>query len=596
MAGIASKLVTPGLIVGNRGGTLLLAKRSTPALSGAAAWITRSFLFDQSAPVLSFSDEFGTAGEPDPAKWISTSVPQIEVSGGNLEITTTAAAGYYSVFGTSWHDLRGSSATWHVTDHGAAPQASTEMFLQLRFDSGAAGLSPDWVGFYANNAGVTSIFQQNLQPYDFFGFLSRDPRYYRVREDTGYVVWEYGPDGSSWTEIRRVECPQTWDIGRCRVEITYGQWQAEPAGTTLRVSSVNPGAGGGPQALSGQIDVTFAETGGLAVQRALSGTVDSIEVLTSTAFSVARGLAGQADIQFLLTGATQVSRGLTGTLAETTAFTGSIGSQKSLAGLIAETTAMSGSMASDKALSGSVDTSVQMTGLLSRLIELSSSVDVSIALSGVLDKFLGLSGQADVTFAMSAQMAVARAMAGAIAESTSLTGSLAVARGLSGAATTALAFSGVMGSLKSFAGQVDAAYSLSASPATLFSVIGMSGSVPVTISVIGALGALRALAGSSSVVVTTNGSLGVLRGLSGQVDVVFDAIGSVGAVRGMSGVADAVIRFSGVLDGGTPIEMLPIIGPLVAELVGLGLRAEVHGNDLVVTIVDNETRIERDLP
>lgn len=178
------------------------------------------------------SDDFND-NSIDVTKWqtfIDTGVTLLEVNQ-EIEITQAAIAGYGTLNSINPYDLRGTAVYSQLVSAGnqtlqmdCIPVLISDVngFNELFWNVTNNTLAPAY-----SLATVTTVLGQNA-PYN-----PAIHRWFRIRENSGMIFWEYSADGNTWIEYIAVsESVFTWGVSSMFIGLQTGIWGTAGTSTT----------------------------------------------------------------------------------------------------------------------------------------------------------------------------------------------------------------------------------------------------------------------------------------------------------------------------------------------------------------------------
>lgn len=159
-----------------------------------------------------------------------------ETSNGLVISVASGAANYSGFYSLEYYDLTASYSYAKVTNAGNQALNSLQAIPVFLQDSST------------NNRLVWYINQNKLYAQKFVSGVATDIRgdvtynssvhvYFKIREASGTVYWDYSTDGSSWTNYTSTATPIT--ITALQVVAQAGAYSAEASSTSVTVDNVN---------------------------------------------------------------------------------------------------------------------------------------------------------------------------------------------------------------------------------------------------------------------------------------------------------------------------------------------------------------------
>ncbi len=202
---------------------------------GSNSNITQLIALKSPPPPTSSLTEDWSSGSINSAKWYNWGGSQVSVVSNQLNITTTLSGTYYGAKSANLYNLTGSSVTNQVINAGNQSLTSFEAYV---INVGKDGNNQfDW-HINGNNikakkkiAGVQTTLAS--APYD-----SSVQKYFRIRENSGTLYWDYSTDGITWTNFTTLN-PLPFDITSVYLEEMAGTWNTEASTTSAVFDNFN---------------------------------------------------------------------------------------------------------------------------------------------------------------------------------------------------------------------------------------------------------------------------------------------------------------------------------------------------------------------
>lgn len=160
----------------------------------------------------------------DTGLWVKTGGTHVAETNQEMEITKAAGADYETIDSAAAYDLTASSIYAQVKNAGDQTNASNEMYPVRLYNSVDGTDSIEWgifngvlKAFYKVNGSTTTVLGTTN-----YSFATH--KWFRIREASGVIYWEFSTDGSSWTEYTHVTTPVGVDITSLKVSLSVGSW------------------------------------------------------------------------------------------------------------------------------------------------------------------------------------------------------------------------------------------------------------------------------------------------------------------------------------------------------------------------------------
>lgn len=195
---------------------------------GRVAYETKPVASDGGQLGCEMTDDFTEPGlGPIWAEPFAAAGTSIEESGGTLNIhpAPNHHGPTYAFYAVRFLDLRGGEASVKVVEVTSST-TSAELFLMIDDDVTSLhfGYKQGSLVLRVWDLALTpSRRDEILVPYD-----AAEHRYFRIRNEGADTVWETSPDGTAWTERRRLAVAFDWADARVRLSAGTFEPVAEP--------------------------------------------------------------------------------------------------------------------------------------------------------------------------------------------------------------------------------------------------------------------------------------------------------------------------------------------------------------------------------
>ena len=151
-----------------------------------------------------------------------------------LQLTSTTNAAYYGVRSQTVYDLTGSSVTNKVINAGNQKITSFEVY--------PVNIGPDsnnQLSWYISGGNIIAKkkiagVQTTLKTA---AYSANTHKYFRIRESSGTVYWDYSTNGTSWANFTSLADP--FSLNAVYIEQMIGTWQNESKTTSAVLDNVN---------------------------------------------------------------------------------------------------------------------------------------------------------------------------------------------------------------------------------------------------------------------------------------------------------------------------------------------------------------------
>lgn len=221
-------------------------KAGTAPLINALSTDHTGFSAGASHPTASGAEQTYTVGDYDDfndnsfdaTRWTRSNATQVTEQNSELELASTAAAGYYSATSAQKINLTGRFVSLKWVDEGNTAITSYEAYpLELVLDSNNM--------FSIYNTSGTVYFRKTVsgspttlasEAYSATGHL-----YLRIRESSGTVYFDKSSDGSTWNNVTSTSVASSFAVTSLDLVITVGTWQVEGSTTIMKIDDVKYG-------------------------------------------------------------------------------------------------------------------------------------------------------------------------------------------------------------------------------------------------------------------------------------------------------------------------------------------------------------------
>jgi len=180
-----------------------------------------------------------SSGSINTSKWNNWGSPQTSVVGQQLQISSTLGGGYYgvnsSVNGVAY-SLANSYIQSQLVNAGNQSLTSWGVYPVSLDKAGDSSYQLYWavetnkVRAYKNTAGTHTVLAEAA-------YNSSTHKWFRIRESSGTVYWDYSTDGISWTNFTSISDP--FAINSVNVGADVGTWNTEASTTTATIDNFN---------------------------------------------------------------------------------------------------------------------------------------------------------------------------------------------------------------------------------------------------------------------------------------------------------------------------------------------------------------------
>ena len=218
------------------------------------------------------------------------------VSGGTLTLTDVASSiAYAGIQSLARYDLTGSYLLVNLPSAGGQ-YATTQAVLQVYLDaSNTASIMVSSGSLLAQTQTAGTFTTQGSITYS-----ATSMAWLRIRESGGTLFFDYGPDGSGWTNLASVADP--WAMTSLQAVVEEGQYGgADPqAASTWDNLNLPQAAGTGAAAAAGSVTAKATQISGAAAAGA--GSVPAVPA-TQIVTAAAAGAGGTATVATQIAGA-----------------------------------------------------------------------------------------------------------------------------------------------------------------------------------------------------------------------------------------------------------------------------------------------------
>jgi hypothetical protein len=230
----------------------------------------------------------------------------VSVSAGTLTLTDAASstAGNAGIYSVAHYDLTGSYLLVHLTSAGGQ-YSTTQANLQVYLNSN------NLVSLQVNNGSLLAITEVagSYTTQGSIAYSATSMAWLRIRESSGTLYFDYGPDGHTWTNLASAADP--FAVTSLLAYVQEGQYGGSDPQATSTWASLNmpqaplPDAAGAADALAVSSAVPLAERGAAADQLAVSaavplaeaaGAADSLAVAHAITLADTAGAADQVAV------------------------------------------------------------------------------------------------------------------------------------------------------------------------------------------------------------------------------------------------------------------------------------------------------------
>ena len=190
-------------------------------------------------PLTSSITDDWSSGSINTSKWDNWGSPQTSVVSQQLHIASTLGGGYYGVdsnVNSTVLSLTGSYVSDQLVDAGNQSLTSWGAYPVTMIKSSDSTYQLYWavetnkIRAYKKIAGTATNLAEAT-------YNSSVHKWFRIRESSGTIYWDYSTDGISWTNFTSIANP--FDITSMTIGINVGTWNTEASTTSATFDNFN---------------------------------------------------------------------------------------------------------------------------------------------------------------------------------------------------------------------------------------------------------------------------------------------------------------------------------------------------------------------